>query len=430
MLHPHYLVICVGTHGDIHPFMRIAKTLQALGRQVTFITNTYHARLLSGSGLHFVGLGTDEDYLHIIQNPDVWDQRKGFATILANYGEQLGQMEAAIRSVVDSSPTVVIAHPLAVPAAVIARERGVVTAIVSCYLAPTAIRTCHGQVNIGPTKVPDWFPPSWRRALWRFVEAGWIDPIGVGQINARRRAVGLPLLDTSYLGHLERAPDLIMTLFPAWFGPAMPDWPRPLLEGDFQLFDAATPDRFSPELSAFLAAGDKPLVFTPGTGNVHAARFFACALDAVKQLGQRAIFLSKDKAQIPATLPSSVLWQAYVPLSGLLPHAAALIHHGGIGTTAEALRAGTPQLVTPFGWDQFDNGARVAALGAGLTMPSKTLRVRALTRALRRLVTSETMLTRCTQLAARFVPPHDPEALCLEMEQLVHPVEPNSISGP
>lgn len=416
---PHHLILCVGTAGDIHPFMRLAQTLQSLGRQVTFITNTFHARMLQGSGLPFVGLGTDADYLRVIQNPDVWDQKKGFATLLANYEEQLAQIDAAIRSVVSTGPTIVIAHPFGVPAAVMAREQGVVSAVVGCYLAPSTLRTCHGEVRLGPTKMPDWFPMSWRRALWRFTEKGWIDPVALKHINARRSALKLPPVSDSFLGHMENAPDLLVTLFPAWFGPTMPDWPKHLLEGDFQLFDAEPPDNFTPELAAFLATGDKPLVFTPGTGNLHAQAFFKSALTAVNRLGRRAIFLTKERAQVPAQLPGTVLWQPYVPLSSLLPHTAALIHHGGIGTTAEALRAGVPQLIVPFGWDQYDNGARVAALGVGNVIHASRLRAGKLVQVLQELTTSQSVRASCAQVVARFAQAHDPVGLCLDIERRV-----------
>jgi rhamnosyltransferase subunit B len=416
---PHYVVICTGTTGDIHPFMRIALTLQAMGRQVTFITNTYHARLLTGSGLAFVGMGTDEEYLRLIQDPHIWHPQKGFAALLAQYKDQLRQVDAAIRSVRNARPTVVIAHPFVVPAAAIAREQGLIHKIVSMYLAPSTIRTCHNPLRIGDTTVPRWVPMAWRRALWRFIERGWIDPMGIGQLNAVRSALNLPAVRESFLAHIENAPDLTVTLFPSWFGPAMPDWPQPVLSADFQLFDAAPPDRFSPALAAFLAAGGKPLVFTPGTGNVQASTFFSWALAAVTKLGERAIFLTKEHAQVPANLPPTVLWQPYVPLSGLLPLAKALIHHGGVGTTAEALRAGTPQLVTSFAWDQFDNGARVAALGMGLVMPIRRLNSRKLTRAIRAIATSDSMRACGAQVASRFAQHPDPTALCEEIERRV-----------
>ena len=415
---PHYFVITVGSTGDIHPFMRIASALQTLGRKVTFITHSYYENVVRGAGLPFVGIGTDEEFLRLLRNPDIWDPRKGFSALFANYSDWLKQILEAIRSVSAQAPQVVIAHPFAVPGAVIARERGFVKSVVAAYLAPANLRTCHDPLNIGPTSVPRWVPMGWRRAFWQFVEKGWIDPVAVSQINAVRIPLGLPKVH-SLLTHIAEAPDLSVTLFPSWFAPVVPDWPRPLIEGDFQLYEAATQDGFTEDLSAFLAAGEKPLVFTAGTGNLYAADFFACALSAINRLGRRAIFLTKERAQIPESLPESVLWQPYVPLSALLPHAAALVHHGGIGTTAEALRSGTPQLITPFAWDQFDNGARIASLGVGMVIPAKRLRPRKLARSLQNLYTSETIRAHCSLLASRFIPAHDPSALCREVERLL-----------
>jgi rhamnosyltransferase subunit B len=108
-----------------------------------------------------------------------------------------------------------------------------------------------------------------------------------------------------------------------------------------------------------------------------------------------------------------------VPLSKLLPQAAALVHHGGIGTTAEAFRAGVPQLITPFAWDQFDNGARIASLGAGLVVPVAGLSPRKLARSLDALITSDGIRTRCAQIAAQFAPAYEPTGLCREIERLV-----------
>ena len=416
-LAPHYLVITVGTTGDVHPFMRVASSLQALGRKVTFITNTFHASLVQSAGLPFVGLGTDEEYLRVIANPDLWDAKKGFSALMATYSDQLKQIVEAIRSVSTQAPQVAIAHPFAVPGAAIARGRGFIKFVVAAYLAPSNLRSCHDPLNIGPTSIPRWVPMSWRRALWQFVEKGWIDPVAVAQINAARKPLGLPNVH-SFLTHIAEAPDLSVTLFPSWFAPIVPDWPRPLIEGDFQLFEATT-QSFTEDLSAFLAAGEKPLVFTPGTGNLHAADFFTCALSAVNTLGRCAIFLTKERTQIPAHLPESVLWQPYVPLSALLPHAAVLVHHGGIGTTAEALRSGTPQLIAPFAWDQFDNGARIASLGAGTVIHARRLRPRNLAHSLHVLTTSDTIRARCSQLAEHFMPPHDATTLCREVERLV-----------
>lgn len=398
--------------------MRIANGLQALGRNVTFITHSYYADLVQGAGLPFVGIGTDEEFLRILRNPDIWNPRKAFSALLADYGDWLRQLHDAIRSMPGQAPKVAIAHPFAVPGAAIARECGLLRAVVAAYLAPSNIRTCHDPLRIGEMSVPRWVPMSWRRALWKFVDKGWIDPVATAQLNGAREPLGLPGV-LSFLPHIMDAPDLSVTLFPSWFAPAAPDWPLPLIAGDFQLCETIAKDAFTEDLAAFLASGEKPLVFTPGTGNLHAAAFFAAALAAVKTLGRRAIFLTRERTQIPAHLPESVLWQPYVPLSALLPHAAVLVHHGGIGTMAEALRAGTPQLIAPFAWDQFDNGARIASLGVGMVIPATRLRPRKLARSLQILCTSETIHAQCSVLASRFMPALGPSAICGEVERIL-----------
>lgn len=414
---PHYFVITIGTTGDLHPFLRIARALQTLGRKVTFITHSYYENVVHNAGLPFVGIGTDEEFLRILRNPDIWDPQKGFSALLADYSNGLKQLIDAIQSASVPAQQVVIAHPFAVPGAVIARELGFVNSVVGAYLAPSNLRTCHDPLTIGALSVPRWVPMSWRRVLWRFIDKGWIDPVALAHLNAVRTARGLSKVD-SFLSHIAETPNISVTLFPSWFASVVPDWPRPLIEGDFQLFEAAAQQGFSKELSAFLAAGEKPFVFTPGTGNLHAAEFFACALTTIKRLGRRAIFLTKERAQVPSPLPESVLWQPYVPLSALLPHAAALVHHGGIGTTAEALRSGTPQLIVPFAWDQFDNGARIASLGVGMAITARKLQSRKLAQGLQQLCNSDSIRTQCSLLASRFTPQHDPIALCRKVEQL------------
>jgi rhamnosyltransferase subunit B len=113
-----------------------------------------------------------------------------------------------------------------------------------------------------------------------------------------------------------------------------------------------------------------------------------------------------------------MLWQDYVPLRTLLPHAAALVHHGGIGTTAEALRAGTPQLVVPLAHDQFDNGARVTALGVGASLPAGRLNEGRLVRALGDLLEAPGLGERTRAVAERFQPAAGIDRMCDALEGL------------
>ncbi len=413
-----YFLITVGSTGDIHPFMYLARQLIAQGREVTFISNTVHQVLVEGAGLRFIGMGSEEEFQQLVADPDIWDPRKCCAMMFASYGQHIEQIRAAIRQARGSdaeSKIGVIAHAFALPAVALSRAAGEIDAIGAAYLAPCSVRSIHDPLMIGQIPVPRWVPLGWRRALWGFLERGWIDPVPLAHINRARSDAGLPQAQ-SFLGHLAQVPDLSLFLFPAWFAAPVPDWPQPMMMLDFPLFEAQSEAPFDAELSLFLEAGDKPIVFTPGTANVHAARFFAAAVQACARLGKRAILLTKERAQCPAELPAYVLWQPYVPLASLLPRAAALVHHGGIGTTAEALRAGIPQVITPFGWDQFDNGARVRSLGVGEVRNSRMLRAGGLARSLKRLVDSPEVSQRCREVSQHFQRVQDSSAWITQIE--------------
>jgi rhamnosyltransferase subunit B len=195
------------------------------------------------------------------------------------------------------------------------------------------------------------------------------------------------------------------------------------------LFDPNADAQMAPELDAFLHAGPAPLVFTHGTGNTQAAAYFRDALAAARRLGRRAIFLTPHRDQVPADLPPTMLWQDYVPLRTLLPHAAALVHHGGIGTTAEALRAGTAQLVVPLAHDQFDNGARVAALGVGASLPAARLNERRLARALGGLLAAPGLNERTRAVAGRFQAGCGIDRMCEALEGLQAPERRSRAGG-
>ena len=99
-----------------------------------------------------------------------------------------------------------------------------------------------------------------------------------------------------------------------------------------------------------------------------------------------------------------MIHRSYIPLGTLLPRAAALIHHGGIGTTAQGLAAGVPQLVMPMSHDQPDNAARLRHLGVGAALSPPRFTDTRVAQALDRLLRSETVRARCRDLAARCDP--------------------------
>ena len=406
----------------------MAVTLRDRGCKVRLVAPAMHAPMVLQTGIPFHGTSADPA---VLDDKNLWHPLRGFAVVWRAVRPGLRELPGIIAQLPADAPCVIIAHPLALPDAVLLRDQGIVQGtqareeastnaprttayngpdtiapgtldpvtldtasgqrlrtaprgngarplyVVAAYLAPSNIPTVHDPLMFGPYRVPRWMPPGLRRWLWRQIGARVIDPVALPEINAGRQAAQLPPV-ASLFDMMHTAPDLSVTLFPEWFGPPQPDWPQPLVCGDFALFDPAPAAQFPREVEEFFEQGQAPLLFTHGTGNRQAQRFFALAIAATLALGRRAIFLTPHRDQLPPQLPPQIVWQAYLPLRRCLQRAALIVHHGGIGTTAEALNAGVPQLIVPLAFDQFDNGARVTALGAGRMLPHSRLSAQAL----------------------------------------------------
>jgi rhamnosyltransferase subunit B len=366
------------------------------------------------TGLPFTGLPADEA---VLRDPDLWHPTRGFGVVWRATRPAMARIVPFVAALPAEERCVLLVHPLALPEADLCRAAHPGIRVVAAYLAPANLMTVHDPLMVGPWRVPPWVPLAARRAFWRWVGRRFIDPVALADINAARTTHGLTPAP-SLMDWIASVPDLSLTLFPDWFAPTQPDWPQPLVRGDFPLFDPNAEATLSADLVAFLKAGTPPLVFTHGTGNTQAAAYFCAACAAAQRLGRRAVFLTPHREQVPADLPPSMLWQDYVPLRTLLPYAAALVHHGGIGTTAEALRAGTPQLVVPLAHDQFDNGARVTALGVGASLPAGRLNERRLVRALGDLLAAPGLAERRRAVAGRFQPAAGIDRMCDALEGL------------
>jgi len=399
---PHVLLAAFGTAGDLYPFLRIAAELLARGHRVTLLGLQVHAAAAAGAGVPFHGLGSEEEYRATLDHPDVWHPRKGFGVLWSSMREHIDALADHVAALPADEPVVMLAHPLALVGAALARARRPDLRIVAAWLAPSNLRSVHDPLTIGPLRIPRWLPLAWRHWLWARVDAGLVDPVAMPDINAARARCGLAPAP-HFVAHLQDVPAAHLTLFPRWFAPTPPDWPRPLHEGVFALHDPHAEAALPAALEQFLRDGSAPLILTPGSGNRQARRWLARAVRATQLLGRRAVLLTPHQEQVPTSLPPDMIWLPYVPLRTLLPRSAALVHHGGIGSTAEALRAGVPQVIVPLAYDQFDNAARVEVLAAGAMVRGGAAgaRPRALAAALRRVLHSEAIRAGCAHAAAR-----------------------------
>jgi len=213
----------------------------------------------------------------------------------------------------------------------------------------------------------------------------------------------------------------VIGLFPDWFGDPQPDWPPQLRLTGFVLSDRRCAPSFdaSAERSVEAAAnGGAPIVFTPGSANRQAARFFAVGIAAAGAIGRRALLVTPYREQLPPSLPPHASHLSYAPFDTLFGHAAAVVHHGGIGTSAQAFGAGVPQLVMPLGFDQPDNGARVKRLGVGDVIRPRRFTTPIVADALKRLLEDQRVSAACRSWQGR-MQAQDPLArTCDAIEEL------------
>jgi UDP:flavonoid glycosyltransferase YjiC (YdhE family) len=417
------LLIPVGSHGDVHPFVALGMALRSRGHRVTVITSVYFEPLIRKAGLECVGLGTVDEFESVLLHPDGWHPRRGFQVVF-RWGvlPWIRHLYDLVAQRYVPGETVVVASLLAFGARIAQEKLGV--PMVSIELQPAMLRSVYQAPVLPGMFLPDWLPAFVKRFAYRLGDSLVLDPVIAPETNAVRAELGLPpvrrLLDQWW-----HSPQRIIGLYPSWFAPPQPDWPSQLALTGFPLFDERGMTAAPPEVLDFLDR-DSPVVFTAGSAMRQGHAFFAEAAKTCELLGRCGLLVTRYPEQLPAKLPAGVLHCPYIPFSELLPRSAALVHHGGIGTTAQALAAGVPQLVMPMSHDQPDNAARIARLGVGRSLPPRRFKAAAVARALGELLNSSAVAARCREVARNFHGVDSIADACRHIEDLL----PRSDGGP
>lgn len=357
-------IVALGSAGDVHPFVAIGRGLRERGHDVALYASAWYEEAVTRAGLRFEALGTREQYLEMTTRPELWDPREGFPFIMREFA--LVVMRQVYEALVAEARAgaVLVGSSLDLAGRLVQEKHG--ARFVTVHVSPVILRTVHrlpvfkGMEFVRP--MPRWF----KRGFWWFSDK-LFDRTWVPQLNAFRQEIGLPPVRRPFEGWWN-SPDRILGLWPEWYGPTQPDWPPQLRLTGFPFFDRADAHPLGEDLMRWLDAGSKPVVFTHGSANVQGARFFRESLGVCERLKARGLLVTANPGDVPERMPPSVRHESYVPFSLVLPHAAALVSHGGIGTVAQGLRAGVPQLVVAMAHDQHDNGSRLEDLGAGRSL--------------------------------------------------------------
>ena len=411
-----FLITALGSYGDVHPMVGLGAALAARGHRVKIVTNPYFEEVVARAGLGFVPFGEREDYVRLSEHPDLWHPRRGPRMVLTYVSsDKLRPLYDLLKAAYTAGDTVFCAHTMDMASRTLGEQLGAPCA--SVVFAPSVLWSAHNTPRfkgalLGP-RVPRWLKQLQFKVADYVVTRRVLGP----EINRLRRELQLTPV-TKIFGEWLFGGDLVLGLFPDWFGPQQPDWPPHTKTVGFPLWDTSSDAELPDGVRRFLDAGPPPIAFSPGSANKEAHQFFAAAVDACRRLSRRGILLTKYDHQLPRNLPDSVYHVGFVPMSQLLPRAAAVVHHGGIGSCAQAFAAGLPQIVRPMSYDQFDNSRRVVRLGVGAELSVKQFNGARVAHELTRLLDSPEVASRCRDLAARCDGPAALAAACRALEEL------------
>ncbi|MCL6502634.1 MAG: glycosyltransferase [Pirellulales bacterium] len=408
------LLMPLGTAGDVHPFLGLGLELAARGHRVRVATNESFAPLVQRTGLEFIQLSTAEQFRQALAQPDVWHPRRGVQLMGRFLEEVLPETLAVLQQHAQPGKTVVAAPALLFGARLAQELWGLTLATV--HLQPIGLPSRHTAYVPHPLFMATASWPGWWQRLAQRAGSLLMDRWLAAGLNRQRRLLGLP--PVRRLLEWWNSPQCVIGLFPSWFAPPQPDWPPQAVLADFPRFDESGVQQLDAEAVDFLAAGPPPIVFTPGSGMQHAHRFFEVSAEVCRRLRERGVLLSRHAGQIPAHLPPGVKWFSYLPFSWILPRARAVVHHGGVGSLAQALAAGIPQIIVPLAYDQPDNAVRAVRLGVARVVRPGAYRVRRVARLLQELIGSDQVARRAGEAAERVKSGPGLAAACQALEEL------------
>jgi UDP:flavonoid glycosyltransferase YjiC (YdhE family) len=351
--------------------MAIAMELQRRGHVPVIATMEIYREKIEGAGLEFVPVRPnipqpkeqDPELIRKIMEPRTGPrflmEEVVYPAVRDSYADLLGAVEGA---------DLLLTHSAAPAGPLVGQKTGMPW--ISTVLAPFSFISAYD-----PPVPPFW---QWTRRLSVLGPEvmGFLLNLSKSLYKAKavtdfRDELGLPDVGNPMFEG-QHSPTRIMALFSEVFAQRQPDWPQQTEITGFCFYDGHHEAVVPTELIRFLDSGAPPIVFTLGSSAVWVARdFFSESIEAARSIGRRAVLLIGDERNLPRSLPQGVIAVDYVPYQSLLPRACAVVHHGGVGTTSQALLAGVPTLIVPFAFDQSDNAEHAFRIGTSRTLYRK-----------------------------------------------------------
>ncbi len=422
-----FVVAATGTLGDTLPFIAVGNELIRRGHEVAFVSNPAFEQKAREASLSFVPVGTVEEYREFIQDRDLWDRDTVVKTVVKYWLHRQQDYYQAIVRLTRPGETVLFSSP-GFLAAQMAQEKFDIP-LAAGLVAPSRLRSRFDPGH--PSRpFPRWTDPVVRsrlglRLLYALRRAARGQKSIPGSVRAvlpelqrLRLLAGLPERPASSVA-LE--PGLFLCFWPSWFSPLQKDRPQAAKTTGFPFYPKPEGPRAEGGEGPHDDSG--PILFTRGSAASHQRSFFYVATECCRLLQRRGVLVTPHQDDVPRELPPNVTHVPFAPFEKLFAGASAVVHHGGIGTIAYALAAGTPQIAVPIVGEQFDLGYRMERLGVGSMLTRTPLTPARLARQLDSLLRSERIRGRCRTLRPRV----DPGAGCsLAAEWIEHLVSNRS----
>jgi rhamnosyltransferase subunit B len=392
------ILTTIGSLGDLHPQIALAVELRKRGHDIIFATMKEYGAIIEPLGFEFHPMRPDGTP---INNPEeiakMTDLKTGSEYTVRKW--LLPNLRDTYTDLLDSAKNadIIIAGDIVYAAPLAAEKLGIPWA--SLALAPVAFFSAYD-----PSVIPLFpFLAKLRGLgaplnqviiqLLKAVTKSWAEPI-----HQLRKELGLPQLDYNPIVN-KSSSCLVLAMFSSVLAKHQLDWIKNTVVTGFAFYDGdGNEGKITTKLQQFLDTGEPPIVFTLGSAVVMVpGTFYQESIRAVTLLNRRAVLLI-GKNTPPDHLSEDIIAIDYISYSQIFPHACAIVHQGGIGTTAQALRAGRPTLIMPYTYDQPDNAARVKRLGTSRTIERKDYTVARVAKELQALLENPNYATKAAEI--------------------------------
>ena len=387
-----------GSLGDLHPKLAIAIELKRRGHDVTVAAMEIYRDRIEPLGLRFAPMAPHLDPEDRKLARELMDARRGSEKIIRELIlGNLRPMYADLSRAVEGSGMIVSGEVVYAVKSVVEKtgikwistglQPGVFFSAYDPVVPPVAQFFEHLRF-LGPRFYSGFFK------VMRWHIDGWLEPY-----REFRRELGLDP-DHDPMMHGKYSPLVHLALFSRVLGAPQPDWPPNTVQPGFCFYDGADDLQKMPAaLSAFLDAGEPPIVFTLGSAAVmDPGDFFEQSIGAARLLKRRAVLLYGVFNRPPAGLTEDIVGFDYAPYSHVFPRAACVVHQAGVGTTGQVLRAGVPHLIMPYAHDQPDNAARCRRLGVAEKISRGSYTSRSAARMLEKILNSPVYAARASEV--------------------------------